>query len=88
MRLRKKRLFAAVSGCNLYEGETPASVAPWAAAADEPVFVRVEVFHGKSSRVKATVVHLRGEDDPTQYLQNVTEALENVLVRQFEENGA
>jgi len=88
VRLTQSRLFAAVSGGKLYEGATPATVAPWAAAADEPVFVRVEVFHGKSSRVKATVVHLRGENDPTQYLENVTSALEDVLRRQFEENGA
>ena len=85
MRLMTRRLFAAASGGRMYEGVTPVEVAPWAAAADEFIFVLVEMSCRKVRKVKATVVRIPRDEDPTQWLENVTSALEDVLRKQFEE---
>ena len=74
---KAERIFAAYQGGKVWHSPDPVEIAPWAAAADEPVYVRVQVGH----RVKATAFRLSvsGMDDPTEYLGKIADAMEEDL---------
>ena len=79
MRLRVERRFAAVHGGKLWDSDDPAAIAPWAAAADEPVYVRVGVFQvakGGASAVRAGSFRIPRQENPAEYVGKVAQAME------------
>ena len=69
------RTFAAFQGGKVWHSPDAVEIAPWAATADEPVYVRVQVGWA----VKAMTFRLSSQDDPTEYLTKVADAMEEDL---------
>ena len=77
-----ERHFAAAHGGRLYDHDDPAQIGPWAATADEPVFVRVKLAGTALPpvhAVKATAVRIPHDQDATEFLAKISGVMEEQL---------
>lgn len=70
----------------MWDSQDAAEIAPWAAAAAEPILMRVAVEPaGKGERVcAATNCRVPPDEDATEYVTKVADALANRLTMQLE----
>ena len=86
MRVRTERHFVAWHGGAMWDSQEAAEIAPWAAAAGEPVLMRVAVEPaGKGEGIRAaTTCRIPPDEDAAEYVTKVADALAERLTLQIE----